>query len=35
MCPSGLLHNGLNIVRITVEKAMESVTPEWLDLAIA
>jgi len=35
VCPSGLLHNGLNIVRITVEKAMGSVTPEWLDLAIA
>ena len=34
ICPSGLLRDGPNIVRITVEKAASSVTPEWLDLAI-
>ena len=35
VCPSGLLRDGSNIVRITVEMATESITPEWLDLAIA
>jgi hypothetical protein len=34
VCPSGLLHDGWNIVRITVEKAGGKVTPDWLDLAI-
>jgi hypothetical protein len=35
ICPSDLLSDGPNIVRITVEKATSSVTPEWLDLAIS
>ncbi len=36
LCPSGLLHDGWNTVRITVEKAAaKTITPEWLDLAVA
>ena len=34
ICPSGLLHDGLNTVRITSEKAAGTVRPEWMDLAI-
>ena len=34
VCPSGLLHNGWNTVRIAVEKAGGKMMPEWLDLAI-
>jgi hypothetical protein len=34
VCPSGLLHDGWNTVRIAVEKAGGKVMPEWLDLAI-
>jgi hypothetical protein len=34
-CPSGLLREGINVVRITLERASGSVMPLWLDLAVS
>jgi hypothetical protein len=34
-CPSGLLREGINVVRITLDQASGSVMPLWLDLAVS
>ena len=33
--PSGLLRDGINTVRITLDQATGSVMPLWLDLAVS